>query len=1558
MKTKKTRIVAEMVAVLLLVTSLPLSVLAANNVSSYSVGDYTPFLLEAVNGKAVYNEQTADMSYNLYMAARSYIDDGSKTGSTIEEKPKDSFSFTYANQTYTPSSVYSYHPTDWKNTCGALTGILNFKIGDGENATVKHVALVVFRGTEMDRVDNITTDLKFEAEDGYHLGFYKAARNHYNEMTEHVTYDLGDGSALSFGDYIAKMKSGNDDYTMIVTGHSLGAAVAGIFVSKYLDDNNGLGAENVVGYTFASPLTCTTAEAKAKESVVTNLFNFINKDDVVTKVGCNGLNGDRTGKDLRYNLNKYNMFNTDNHHMSTAYKPILAKVNEATDKYVDSFVLYTNYTLSGYQRVVYANGVLMVSGFGALKGDWSQNTTIDIARIKDKCTALIFSAESTISEIGESAFMELENLSGTLTLPNTLTKVGAYAFYNCDFTGKLTLPASLIKVGEKAFAGCTSLSQIDFSAINTTYFECGANAFQGCVGAENLILPSTGVQTQDISAFGFAFDYEKNGVVNHVVVNSGSATEVVPTGESYTVERGSKIYCRILDETKLESNVFDFVFLITLSSSSAVLPDADYYTNYNNLIKVDPSTGVVEISPSCPAMFFRVGAYYRSADGSANKNVRHYYMDFNVIGESGFAGGIGTAERPYQITSREQLNLMVNASSSAHFILMNDINCDGGVLDSIGVLNADGDAPVSSFEGVFDGNGHTISNATITQAWFRSNNGVIKNVTLKNVSVTSDQKQNAILVARNEENGIIENCHVVDSSISVTYKHNSSNCWLTVGGICGINVGKINACSIRNSTLYGNARGGDNHYDVYNNIGGIVSRTYKGSITNCAAYDNTITAHIYHNGTLTNHSTAYFRLGGLIAVGEKEENTTLSSSYHYNNVITYTRDFYNHKGYNDGEKSAFLGHAKLSSGVALSNDMLVGEAIENSQKPSVSNTKTVASVVVERAPYRTNYFVGEALSLSGLLVKVMYDDDSSEILTHGGFSVSGFDSSVAVNAQTLQVSFGGKSASLNVCIRNVEPEKIVVYTAEENYQIGSAIKLSDLSMRVYFNNGVIETYHDLTNAVVSPQQNLASSLKSAVAGYTIGIYDPDLSLSNTGMVVKTVTVIYAPGGMQRMMQASFAVNAACAHTAVALKNACVATEDSCGYTGDYVCAVCSEIVVSEVYPVGIILEPIAASHTHVFDQQIATDEYLKTAATCTKATEYYLSCVCGSAGAETFFGTFVADHQYKNWATKDNDQHQGVCECGAVGYEAHAWDDGFVATSATPDQVGVKMYTCTVCGEINAVYNFAEVLVGDINADGRVDEEDATLLMQYVAGWNVEADERTIDTNGSGSVNNKDVTRLLQYLAGHNVTMEAARQETPEGYTVVWRDYNGRVISVKTGVASNSTVANPVAPERAGYTFVGWDQALTNVTDDMVVTAVYEKASTDPAFVVDKVSATAGDQGVQVKIALKNNPGIASMKLVVTYDEALTLTGITYNNEIGGMSQQPQTKDSPVVLNWFNGIANSEGDFVFVTLSFDVASTATGECAVAVSYNRNDVYNIDETNLNFTVINGGVVIAD
>lgn len=65
----------------------------------------------------------------------------------------------------------------------------------------------------------------------------------------------------------------------------------------------------------------------------------------------------------------------------------------------------------------------------------------------------------------------------------------------------------------------------------------------------------------------------------------------------------------------------------------------------------------------------------------------------------------------------------------------------------------------------------------------------------------------------------------------------------------------------------------------------------------------------------------------------------------------------------------------------------------------------------------------------------------------------------------------------------------------------------------------------------------------------------------------------------------------------------------------------------------------------------------------------------------------------------------------------------------------------------------------------------------------------------------------------------------PVYFTVTFHSWDGTVLKTET-VEQGKNATAPEAPERDGYTFVGWDKTFTNVQSDLDVTAVYRENDT------------------------------------------------------------------------------------------------------------------------------------
>lgn len=84
-----------------------------------------------------------------------------------------------------------------------------------------------------------------------------------------------------------------------------------------------------------------------------------------------------------------------------------------------------------------------------------------------------------------------------IVLPDTITSIGANAFYMCAYLKDVTLPGALEKIGERAFSGCVSLEEI---VIPDQTRVIGKEAFGFCERLSSVTLPES-LETIGASAF-------------------------------------------------------------------------------------------------------------------------------------------------------------------------------------------------------------------------------------------------------------------------------------------------------------------------------------------------------------------------------------------------------------------------------------------------------------------------------------------------------------------------------------------------------------------------------------------------------------------------------------------------------------------------------------------------------------------------------------------------------------------------------------------------------------------------------------------------------------------------------------------------------------------------------------------------------------------------------------------------------------------------------------------------------------------------------------------------
>ena len=151
--------------------------------------------------------------------------------------------------------------------------------------------------------------------------------------------------------------------------------------------------------------------------------------------------------------------------------------------------------------------------------------------VKDK-TIESYTIDAETKIIYYEAFDGCENLK-SITIPETVTELGASAFSNCTSLESVNLPNSIELIADFTFMGCTALKTIE---IPTSVKRIAPLSFWGCTALENIEIPSS------VTSIGFsAFD------------SSGLKEITIP--ESVTELEAAFNYCEQLEKVYILGNI-------------------------------------------------------------------------------------------------------------------------------------------------------------------------------------------------------------------------------------------------------------------------------------------------------------------------------------------------------------------------------------------------------------------------------------------------------------------------------------------------------------------------------------------------------------------------------------------------------------------------------------------------------------------------------------------------------------------------------------------------------------------------------------------------------------------------------------------------------------------------------------------------------------------------------------------------------------------------------------------------------------------------------------------
>ena len=132
--------------------------------------------------------------------------------------------------------------------------------------------------------------------------------------------------------------------------------------------------------------------------------------------------------------------------------------------------------------------IIIPEGVGSITGAFANLSAITSVTIPDsvtsigeyafyKCSSLTsVTIPDSVTSIGEYTFYYCSSLT-SITIPDSVTSIGDYAFYKCSSLTSVTIPDSVTSIGEYTFYYCSSLTSI---TIPDSVTSIGSYAFEGC----------------------------------------------------------------------------------------------------------------------------------------------------------------------------------------------------------------------------------------------------------------------------------------------------------------------------------------------------------------------------------------------------------------------------------------------------------------------------------------------------------------------------------------------------------------------------------------------------------------------------------------------------------------------------------------------------------------------------------------------------------------------------------------------------------------------------------------------------------------------------------------------------------------------------------------------------------------------------------------------------------------------------------------------------------------------------------------------------------------------
>ena len=146
--------------------------------------------------------------------------------------------------------------------------------------------------------------------------------------------------------------------------------------------------------------------------------------------------------------------------------------------------------------------------------------------------SIVVNNGNTVYDSRDNCNAIIETASGKLiagckntTIPNGVTSIGNYAFYQCSGLTSVTIPNSVTSIGDFAFSGCSGLTSI---GIPSSVTSIGQSAFYGCRSLTSVVVG----WSEPISISSYVFSNRANATL-YVPHGSKSAYLAAPYWQDF-----------------------------------------------------------------------------------------------------------------------------------------------------------------------------------------------------------------------------------------------------------------------------------------------------------------------------------------------------------------------------------------------------------------------------------------------------------------------------------------------------------------------------------------------------------------------------------------------------------------------------------------------------------------------------------------------------------------------------------------------------------------------------------------------------------------------------------------------------------------------------------------------------------------------------------------------------------------------------------------------------------------------------------------------------------------